>query len=173
MTSVNADAFRQAMCGLPSGVSIVTTVHEGVRIGMTVSAVCSLSVEPPLLLACIARRAIAHDAIAAAGRFAVSVLAEGAERTALQFARPADDKFRGIAIDEIEGLPLVRAATAQFVCRLAERLPGGDHSIFVGEVIVCRRPTGSERPQLYFDRRFRRLHDPESALVHDLAALGM
>src|SRR5277367_2835773 len=119
------DEYREAISHLATAVSIVTTRHNGRPIGMTASAVCSLSLEPVMLLVCIASRLPSHDAIADSGRFAVNVLPEGSEKLALQFARPAPDKFSGLRLLDDHEVPVLREALAHFVCELHERIPGG------------------------------------------------
>jgi hypothetical protein len=89
MTGSPKQSFRDAIAHLPTGVSVITTTAEGARSGMTASAVCSLSIEPLLLLVCIAQRSAMHDAIRKSRRFAVNVLPQGAAQLALTFAGPA------------------------------------------------------------------------------------
>jgi 3-hydroxy-9,10-secoandrosta-1,3,5(10)-triene-9,17-dione monooxygenase reductase component len=161
--------FRDAMSHLATGVSIVTTSVGGVRSGMTASAVCSLSMEPEMLLVCISQRAAMHDAIRKCGKFAVNVLPEGAERLALSFARPSTaDKFSGVALLPGSDPPLLRDALSTFVCTLHECLPGGDHSIFVGKVEACAKRAGV--PLLHFGRKFGYFDNPEERLARHAAA---
>jgi 3-hydroxy-9,10-secoandrosta-1,3,5(10)-triene-9,17-dione monooxygenase reductase component len=162
------DEYRDAIANLATAVSIITTKVDGKPVGMTASAVCSLSLEPMLLLVCINARLPTHEAIERAGRFAVNVLPEGCERLATHFARPAPDKFADVRLVEGHDLPLLRDALAYFVCDLHERLPGGDHSIFIGLVRRCERRTGG-KPLLYFNRKFGRLDNPEEELMRALA----
>jgi len=92
------DEYRDAIANLATAVSIITTTADGKPAGMTASAVCSLSLEPVLLLVCINARLPTHEAIERAGRFAVNVLPEGCERLATHFARPAPDKFADVRL---------------------------------------------------------------------------
>src|ERR671925_156298 len=98
--AVSELAFRGAISHFSTGVTIVTTTYEGRPAGMTASAVCSLSLDPVLLLVCIDNRLATHRAIDASRRFAVNVLGEDCEGLARRFARPAEDKFEGVPLQE-------------------------------------------------------------------------
>jgi flavin reductase (DIM6/NTAB) family NADH-FMN oxidoreductase RutF len=162
-------SFRDAIAHLATGVSVITTSLGGKRAGMTASAVCSLSLEPLLLLVCIDQRAAMHDAIRISNRFAISVLPQGAGQLALRFARPSTtDKFAGVALVEGSDPPLLRDALSTFTCGLQECFPGGDHSIFVGKVEACSSRAGS--PLLHFRRKFGCFDDPEERLAQHIAA---
>lgn len=143
-------------------------MHDAKAAGMTASAVCSLSLDPLLLVVCIDNRLPTHDAIDHSRRFAVNVLGEDAAELAMRFARRAVDKFAGVALVEHSDPPVLPDAIAHFVCDVHERVPGGDHSIFVGRVISCRATPG-RRPLLYFRSSFGTLHDPHADFL-DVAA---
>jgi flavin reductase (DIM6/NTAB) family NADH-FMN oxidoreductase RutF len=166
---VDSALFREAISHFATGVTVITTQHEGKPAGMTASAVASLSLDPILLLVCIDNRLPTHEAIETSRCFVVNVLGEGQEELALQFARPSPDKFAGIALKEDHALPVLGDAIAHFVCDVHERFPGGDHSIFTGLVRSCGATPG-KRPLLYFRSRFGALHDPETEWLRD--ALG-
>ncbi|NWG22033.1 MAG: flavin reductase family protein [Chloroflexi bacterium] len=148
--------FRQVMGHFASGVTVVTTEHAGQLFGMTVSSFCSLSLRPPLVLICIDRNVRAHDAIAAAGRYAVNVLEKRQEHLSRRFATPEIDRFTGVAwrTGQLD-LPLLDDTLAAFECRLIDALPGGDHTIFVGEVQYAEIREGS--PLLYYRRGYHEL----------------
>src|SRR5581483_1884579 len=104
---------------------------------------------PPLVLICVEKSVKTHDAIAASGKFAVSIL--GAEQADLssRFASRAEDKFSGVRTARgALGLPLIEGALTTMECSLRDQLPGGDHSIFVGEVVEARPHEGT--PLLYY-----------------------
>jgi flavin reductase (DIM6/NTAB) family NADH-FMN oxidoreductase RutF len=167
--SVDEAAFREAVSHFATGVTVLTTLHEGRPAGMTASAVASLSLDPILLLVCINNRLPTHEAIEDSRRFVVNVLGEGEEELALRFARPSPDKFAGLPLKTDHDLPVLDAAIAHFVCDVHERFPGGDHSIFTGLVRACEATPG-KRPLLYFRSKFGGLHDAETEAVRD--ALG-
>jgi len=169
MSTNPTHGFRDAISHLATGVSVITTSSEGIPSGMTASAVCSLSLEPLLLLVCIEKRLSTHDAIRRRRRFAVNILPQGAERLALRFAKSSTaDKFEGVPLLARSDPPLLRDALATFTCDLQECLPGGDHSIFVGKVVAYTSKSGS--PLLYFRRKFGCFDDPEERLAQHIAA---
>jgi flavin reductase (DIM6/NTAB) family NADH-FMN oxidoreductase RutF len=164
--------FREAMSLFATGVTIIATRSSEGPAGMTASAVSSLSVEPVQLLICISTHLPTHDALMSSGRFTVNVLGEGQGNLAKRFATPGIDKFAGVATDEVAGLPVIRDAIAHFVCEVRERFPGGDHSIFIGEVqrLGMRR---AGRPLLFFGSQFGTLATSQDALLkawHDRGA---
>jgi 3-hydroxy-9,10-secoandrosta-1,3,5(10)-triene-9,17-dione monooxygenase reductase component len=173
---MESSAFREAISHFATGVTVVTTVHDGRPAGMTASAVCSLSLDPVLLLVCVDNRLPTHTAIEHSRRFAVNVLGENDAELALRFARPAPDKFAGVKLVEGADPPVLEDAIAHFVCEVEERLPGGDHSIFVGRVVSCAATHG-RRPLLYFRSSFGVIRDPQAEFLDqaaewDAASLG-
>jgi flavin reductase (DIM6/NTAB) family NADH-FMN oxidoreductase RutF len=151
---IDESSFRLAMSHFASGVTVVTTRHEGQQYGMTVASFASLSLHPPLVLVCIEKTVKTHDAIAAAGEFAVNILAEDQSAVSNRFASRAEDKFAEIATHEgANGLPLIDGALTTLECRVSDRLAGGDHTIFVGEVIDAVTAEGD--PLVYFRSGYR------------------
>lgn len=148
--------FRQVMGHFASGVTVVTTAHGGRLAGITVSSFTSLSLRPMLVLVCIDRQAGSHAAIAEAGQYAVNILAEGQEYLSRRFASEETDKFlEGTYQLSPRGLPLLNGASAHIECRLHSALPGGDHSIYVGEVVAAA--CDDSRPLLYYRSGYHRL----------------
>lgn len=145
--------FRATMSRLATGVSVITTCSRKTRIGMTASAVSALSLDPLQLLICIGNHLYTRTAIAEHGRFAVNVLGEGSELLARNFAVSKPDKFEGIETFDDHGVPLLKDAIAAVVCDVAEALPGGDHTIFVGDVRYCAHRVDG-RPLVYFGGGF-------------------
>ncbi|WP_257004870.1 flavin reductase family protein [Streptomyces sp. Tue6028] len=126
--------FRATMSRLATGVSVITTCSGSTPIGMTASAVSALSLDPLQLLVCIGNHLYTRTAIAEHGRFAVNVLGEDSEHLARNFAVSKADKFAGVETFDDHGVPVLKDAIATVVCDVAEALPGGDHTIFVGDV---------------------------------------
>lgn len=148
--------FKLAMSHFASGVTIVTTEHEGKQYGMTVASFASLSLHPPLVLVCIEKSVKTHDAIAGAGAFGVSMLALTQQDVSGRFASRRDDKFDGVAVRRGElNVPLIDGATCTLECRLHAQLPGGDHTIFVGEVVDIQ--TTEDAPLVYYRSAYREL----------------
>ena len=150
-------AFKSAMSHFASGVTIVTTEHDGKPYGMTVASFASLSLHPPLVLVCIEKSVKTHEAIATAGKFGVSILAASQADVSGRFASKRDDKFDGINILRgNNGVPLISGALTTLECKVHQQLPGGDHSIFVGEVTDCHiTPEGA--PLVYFRSGYREI----------------
>lgn len=158
--TIDQRAFRHTMGQFASGVTVVTTHEHEQPVGITVSSFASLSLDPPLVLICIDNRGRSHDAIARAGVFAVNILAEDQEHLARVFASRAADKFGGVAYRlSAESLPLLDGVLATIECRVVNALPGGDHTIFVGEVTELESVGG--RPLLYHSAQFGQFAKPE------------
>lgn len=154
--AVDDARFKQALSHFASGVTVVTTEHDGKRFGMTVASFASLSLRPPLVLVCIEKSVKTHDAIAAAKKFGVSILASGQAETSNRFASRMDDKFEGVELTAGEsGVPLLAGALATLECHVVDHLPGGDHSIFVGEVDTTTTREGE--PLVYYRGGYRRI----------------
>jgi flavin reductase (DIM6/NTAB) family NADH-FMN oxidoreductase RutF len=148
--------FKEAMSHFATGVTIVTTEHDGTPYGLTVASFASLSLHPPLVLVCIAQKAKSHDAIRSAGHFGVSILAQGQADVSGRFASKFDDKFAGITTRRGEhGMPLIDGAICTLECRVHSELSGGDHTIFVGEVLDSATSDGA--PLVYYRSSYREI----------------
>jgi flavin reductase (DIM6/NTAB) family NADH-FMN oxidoreductase RutF len=149
---IDESEFRRVIGHFASGVAVVTSCcGDGTGCGLTVSAVSSVSLDPTLILVCVDRASDTHGWLERAGFFAVNVLEEGrGETVARRFAGSAvEDKFRGIAWrTERTGAPVLDDALAWLDCRVTAALPGGDHTIFVGEVLAADAREGT--PLLYY-----------------------
>jgi flavin reductase (DIM6/NTAB) family NADH-FMN oxidoreductase RutF len=133
--------YRDVMGAFPTGVTVITLGrNDGFRLGVTASSFNTVSMDPPLILWSLALKAPSLAHFRAHDRFAVNVLRLDQRDVALQFARPSDDKFAGLAMEDgATGLPLISGALAHIECRVAARYPGGDHEIMLGEVLALRR----------------------------------
>jgi flavin reductase (DIM6/NTAB) family NADH-FMN oxidoreductase RutF len=165
MTQVEPSAYRSAIASFATGVTIVTTMHEGAPVGMTASAVASLSLDPVLLLVCVDNRMSTHRALDASRRFAVNVLHEGQEALAHRFATKGVDRFAGLELRDDRDLPVLADSLAHFICEVHERFPGGDHSIFTGMVQECEANRDG-RPLLYFRSSYGILEPPTDLLAY-------
>lgn len=147
---VSQDEFKSALSRFASGVSVVTTKDAAGRFhGITVSAFCSVSLDPPLVLICIEKVTASHDAFEESAIFVVNVLNESQASLSERFAAPAEDKFTDIDFRPgIDGVPVLKDALASLECRLTFAYHGGDHSIFVGQVEEVFLSTG--KPLVYF-----------------------
>jgi flavin reductase (DIM6/NTAB) family NADH-FMN oxidoreductase RutF len=143
--------FRRVLSRLATGVTVVTAAEPGGEArGLTASAVAAVSLDPPLVLACVDRSADTHDCIERAGAFAVNILQAGDEALATRFADgPTATKFVGVAHrPEVTGAPVLARALGWADCRLWASYDGGDHTIFVGEVVAG--DAGAGEPLLHF-----------------------
>ena len=148
--------FKLAMSHFASGVTVVTTEHEGKPFGMTVAAFSSLSLHPPLVLVCVEKTVKTHDAIAGSGKFGVSILNSKQADVSNRFASRAEDKFAGTEVVHGElGVPMIAGAITRLECRLTEKLEGGDHTIFVGEVVDAKTEEGE--PLIYYRSGYREI----------------
>lgn len=152
---LDARRFRHVVGHLASGVTVVTTTDEGVRYGMTVSSVTSLSADPPMMLACLNNSVPTADAVSRSGAYAVNVLGEAHGALAQKFAVPSTDKFAGVDVhDGVLKLPLITEALAHLECEVVERVVGGTHTIFLGRVMAATARSG--QPLTYFQGGFGR-----------------
>jgi len=138
---IDPAAYRAVMGGFATGVTVITLGStNGFRLGVTASSFNTVSLDPPLILWSLALKAPSLAAFRSHDLFAVSVLANHQKDIALQFARPAEDKFAGIdMIEGANGLPLIKGALAHIECRTVARYAGGDHEIMLGQVVSLRR----------------------------------
>jgi flavin reductase (DIM6/NTAB) family NADH-FMN oxidoreductase RutF len=156
-----AEQLRSVMRRFATGITVVTTLADGVPYGVTVNSLTSVSLTPPLVLICLARYLRIHAAIAATGHFAVNLLAADQEELSRRFAgqRPCPDPFAGLSVRPGRtGSPLLPGGLGHLECRVVAAHPGGDHTIFVAEVLDAE--PGPEGPALvYYLSRYHRL-DP-------------
>lgn len=150
--------FRHAMGSFATGVCVLSATREdGAAIGMTVNSFSSVSLDPPLILVCLAAEAMRSQTIIDAGRFAISVLGDDQEALSNHFARPGE----GLAIDGdwsqgANAAPLIFGAAATIECDLETTHQSGDHFIVIGR--VTKVVTSAERqPLLYFRGGYRQL----------------
>lgn len=154
---VSEDEFRSALSRFASGVSIVTTKDAGGNLhGITVSAFCSVSLAPPLVLICIEKVTASHSAFKESNAFVVNVLNESQMYLSERFAAPSEDKFGDVEFRAgIENIPVLNHTLASLECRLKHTFEGGDHSIFIGEVENVIVSDGE--PLLHFHGEYRKV----------------
>src|ERR1041385_513497 len=135
-----------------TGVTVVTVATPDGPVGLTANAVCSLSLEPLLLLVCFDNEARTLPPLRETGRFGVNVLAAGQEDLARLFASklPEAEKFAGVQHSVHDGIPVIDGALAWVGCTLRELIPGGDHTIGIGAVTAAE--IASESPPLIWYR---------------------
>lgn len=136
-------AFRSVMGRFATGVTVVTATGPDGPVGMTANAVCSLSLEPLLLLVCFDRHARTLPLVRESRRFGVNVLGEGQEPLARRFASKHEGKFDEVLHEIEDGVPVLEGAIAWVACDLADLLPGGDHVIGIGAVTAASEREGA------------------------------
>lgn len=151
---VDHKAFRGALSRFASGVTVVTTVVDGIDHAMTASAFTSVSLDPPMVLVCSDTRSRFHDAVKESGRWAVSILSESGRDDSAWFAnrgRKLENQFDGIASHRTPGgLPILDASLAWLECETSEVHAGGDHLIIVGRVVWAAVNEEPDNPLLYY-----------------------
>jgi len=153
VNDVEQAAFRRAAGQFASGIVVVTTPTSH---AMTVSAFTSVSLDPPLVLFSLARTARSLPAFAQASHWAVHILGAAQEELCGRFARSGVDKFAGLELRSGHGdAPLLEGCAARMQCRTAFCHEGGDHLIFVGEVLAFDR--AEAQPLVFHGGRMRRL----------------
>jgi flavin reductase (DIM6/NTAB) family NADH-FMN oxidoreductase RutF len=148
--SVSPDEFRAVLGRFSSGVTVVTTkADDGTDHGMTVSAFCSVSLDPPLVLICIEKTASSHPELTAASGFVVNILSAKQEQLARRFAIVDTDRFEGVGFTRsTKGYAVLDDVLAVIECDRLSTCDGGDHTIILGEVQATRAESGT--PLLYY-----------------------
>lgn len=147
---MDPDSFRAALGRFASGITVLTTRWaDGRDIGMTASAFCSLSMNPPLILVCVEKTASIHSALDVGQPFAVNILESRQEAISRRFAGTDPDRFDGLGFSRGQtGAALLDDVLAHLECRVEMLHPGGDHTICVGRVEAMKVNRG--HPLLYY-----------------------
>lgn len=166
--AVDAAEFRRCMRDVAGAVAVITCGQDGMRTGLTATAVCSLTDQPPMLLACVNSTASAHAVIRETGRFAVNILSDAHLPVANRFAgrdgSKGETRFADARWVRLEdGAPVLAEAMASFDCLLEAEHCHGSHSIFVGRVQAVAA-SGDGRPLLYHAGRFGTFQEPLAVL---------
>lgn len=161
--AVAAQAFRETMGRLASGVTIITSSLDGTPVGMTATAVCSVSAKPPMLLISLATGSRTALGVEQSKAFAVHLLTDHSQKHAEQFAA-SGDHFAGIAYrrDEQSGIPVLHDVLGHFLCLVERTVEVADHMLFVGRVVECEVKAPGPHPLVYFDRKYRKVAAAES-----------
>lgn len=162
MTTVDQGAFKAAAGSFGSGVTVVTSKHDGQVYGMTVSAFASLSIDPMQIIVSLRVGSLLQDMILDSNNFAVSILREDQKEVASYFAssgrKLSGDEFPGIPSEMGKtGAPILDGSLAHIDCTLSTTYDGGDHVIFVGNVVEAVADEGE--PLLYFKGSYRGVRD--------------
>jgi flavin reductase (DIM6/NTAB) family NADH-FMN oxidoreductase RutF len=156
---IDPKELRRLMGQFATGVTIITTRDDtGRPYGLTANAFTSLSLDPPLVLICIDRKAETFSHFYTARAFVVNILTEGQTDLSTRFAKSGGFKFEGLAYEtNASGVPILDGTLAHLECALTETHEAGDHVIHVGQVENFAIRGG--RPLLFFQGRYRQLTD--------------
>ncbi len=152
-----SSAFRDVIRHLASGVTIITSSLDGEPVGLTATAVCSVSATPPMLLISVTSGSRTAQGISQTGAFAVHLLRHGNRSIAEQFAS------RGAHFERIDyslaakNVPVLDQVLGWFLCEVEQAVPAADHIIFIGRLLRCELKDKLPDPLLYFDRSYRKL----------------
>ena len=146
--------FRTAMGQFASGVTVITAVHDGEAHGMTANAFISVSLEPPLILVSVDKRAHMHELLTQSARYGVSILSAAQVQHSDHFAGRLSEGFSPNFV-WVEAMPLIAGATTHLIAEVVACHSAGDHTLFVGEVVYSAVPGGE--PLLYFAGHYDRL----------------
>ena len=161
LTAEQRQALRAMMARFATGVTVVAARHGPLLAGMTANAIASISINPPLMMASIGQQSETHGAIVGSHSFAVNVLSDRQRALADCFAQPTTaaklQRFCDAEWHEGEtGSPILDGAIAFFDCRLVAKHPGGDHTLFIGEIVAAGFDEAAE-PLIWYGSRYRQL----------------
>jgi flavin reductase (DIM6/NTAB) family NADH-FMN oxidoreductase RutF len=150
----NHELFREVFGRFATGVAVITSAGPGGTGGMTANALCSLSLDPLLALVCFENRARTLPIVRESGRFGVNVLRSGQEDVAGVFASklPESEKLEGVEHRFECGVPIIEGSLAWAACELRDLMPGGDHTIAIGEVVSLGLGAGD--PLLWYGGQY-------------------
>ena len=162
MADLHPDDFKAALGSWAAGVTVVTTRQDRLVYGITASSFTSLSLDPPLVLVCIANSNKLATMVQETQKFAVSILADDQEKVSAYFAisgREPVDHFEDVGTIEMHtGSPIISGALAHLDCELDLAIAGGDHTIAIGKVLGAAADP-SKKPLLYYRRAYRALSE--------------
>lgn len=163
---VAADLFRRVLGSFASGVTVVTTHADGRAHGTTMTAFCSLSLDPPLVLVCVDKSAEIHKLIERGGIFAVNILHAGQTELSRALARKGTpDLAAAHRLENVPhhvgktGAPVLNDHLAYLECRVLQAIEAGDHTIYVGQVEDGGVTREAEGPLVYYRGRYRKVTD--------------
>lgn len=157
---VTPRSLRDAMGCLATGVCVITTFSGGHDVAMTANSVTSVSLDPPLVLVCIAKTARFRQAVLTSGRWGVSILDAGSHELSTQFATPGRDAVGQLSSVRFDrgpetGVALLTSSVAQLECVTTAVHPAGDHDVVIGEVTSLAQLGPGKHPLLFHRGRYR------------------
>ncbi|RME86636.1 MAG: flavin reductase [Anaerolineae bacterium] len=154
------EQLRQAMRAWTTGVSVLTTAHEGIRHGMTVNSLASISLDPPRISVSLQKSSRTHGLVLRSGLFGVTILSAEQEAISRRFAGETgddEDRLAGLDVETLTtGAPFIKGGLAYLDCRVVQTIDSGASTLFIAEVVEARRISDGS-PLVYHDREYRRL----------------
>lgn len=154
--AIDIATFRAVMSRFATGVTVVTTCVGRERLGITVNAFCSVSLDPPLVLICVEHGSLVHDALIESGIFAVNFLSRDQESLSVCFAGHSEERqsnFCGVTShSQATGAPIFDHSLGFIDCRIVATYPGGDHTVILGQVEAQEAYEGE--PLLYYRSQY-------------------
>jgi flavin reductase (DIM6/NTAB) family NADH-FMN oxidoreductase RutF len=171
--TISSDTFRRVLGHFVTGVTVVTALDGERPFGITVNALSSVSLDPPLVMVALDRRRFLTPIVRAAGRYAVNILSEDQQALSDCFAGapvdPGREAFCGAAWHPgTTGLPLLDGSIATLECGVVDTFSAGDHDLFIGRVDVLASAPEHPMPLLYYRRRYLRIERAAAADVEGL-----
>jgi flavin reductase (DIM6/NTAB) family NADH-FMN oxidoreductase RutF len=150
LPDIDSDTFRSVLGRFASGVTVLTSRSQGADLGMTVSSFCSLSLDPPLVLSCVAKTADLHQLLPKGQRVVFNILSASQEALSRRFSEEeGSQRFDGIGFHrDAHGVAVLDDVLASIEASIVEQHDGGDHSIFVAHVDGAS--SNDARPLLYY-----------------------
>ena len=159
--AIEKNELRRVMGHFATGVTVITSIRSsGEMHGLTANAFTSVSLVPPLLLVCIDKKAESYPCFDESKIFTVNVLASDQEALSRRFAVTGGDKFEGVSYKVgANGAPILDGALAFLECKVTQKIDGGDHTIYIGEIEQAETKTAEGKPLLFFRGGYRELGD--------------
>lgn len=157
--AIEKNELRRVMGHFATGVTVITSIRSSGELhGLTANAFTSVSLIPPLLLVCIDKKAESYPCFDESKVFTVNVLAADQEALSRRFAVTGGDKFEGVSYKiGANAAPILDGALAYLECRVTQKIDGGDHTIYIGEIEQAETKEG--KPLLFFRGGYRELGD--------------
>lgn len=157
-------AFRQTLGHFASGVTIITTVSQGIVHGMTANAFCSISLSPPLVLVSVRNQSRMQSLLTQSERYGVSVLTRSQEQLSQHFSRSSGASLQ-VPFTWYQGHPFIEGSLAHLLCRVVHRYPAGDHTLYLGQVESLGHADNGA-PLLFYGGKYQSLEMEVQALTH-------
>lgn len=150
---VTPQQFKNVIANFATGITLVSTMNaQGKPAGLLVSSLSSVSLDPPLILFCLAKKSQLHPVFANNEQFAVNMLNTSQEWLVKQFTSNVDDRWAGVDYSTNSGTPVIAGNLATIECVVSQRHDAGDHTIYVGQALNMTQ--GAGKPLLYYNREF-------------------